>query len=122
MQETTAKDIDKVIREEGIVDTGVTRAMLADDNPLTPRHLFSAMKVQRALVEKRRNDKFKALRLAAVAANREAARAAGHVADDQRGEMGGGSSASLHARARTCTHPHTLARNRIEYCCCHGSH
>jgi hypothetical protein len=63
LQESTAKEIDKVIREEGIVDTGVTRAMLYSGStlPLTPCHIYSAIRVQRALVRKRRNDKFRAL-------------------------------------------------------------
>lgn len=55
-----------MIREEGIVDTGVTRAMLNRTDPLTPCHVYSAIRVQRALVRKRRADKFKALQKLAV--------------------------------------------------------
>lgn len=35
--------------------------MLNHSEPLTPQHVYSAIRVQRALVRKRRNDKFKAL-------------------------------------------------------------
>lgn len=61
MQDSTAKEIDKVIRVEGIVDAGVTRAMLNHTDPLTPRHIYSAIRVQRALVQRQRNEKFRAM-------------------------------------------------------------
>jgi hypothetical protein len=69
VQESTGKEIDKVIREEGIDDTGVTRAMLNHTDPLTPCHIYSAVRVQRALLRKRRNEKFRALHSSVVKQN-----------------------------------------------------
>ena len=76
-QESTGKEIDKVIREEGIVDTGVTRAMLNHSVALTPCHVYSAIRVQRALLRKRRNDKFRALHTQAAKQNSRSASDAG---------------------------------------------
>lgn len=76
LQETTAKEIDKQIREEVSMDTGVTMATLGVE-PLTPRHIYSAMKVQRMLVQKRRDKKFKLLQSEAVKASRTTSMGAG---------------------------------------------
>ena len=70
LQESTAREIDKSIREEISMDTGVTQATVDGEEPLTPRHIYSAMKVQRMLVQKRRDQKFKMLQSMAIKASR----------------------------------------------------
>ena len=43
-QESTAREIDKSIKEGGAaMDTGVTQAMIDGEEPLTPRHIYSCV-------------------------------------------------------------------------------
>ena len=44
VQESTAREIDKSIKEGGAaMDTGVTQAMIDGEEPLTPRHIYSCV-------------------------------------------------------------------------------
>lgn len=127
LQESTAKDIDKVIREEGIVDTGVTRAMLYSGSraalPLTPCHIYSAIKVQRALVRKRRNDKFKALGTMAKASSIRGSMIMAGSSDEaatpaRADEIGVFQQRTLQICQHECAHVHRVLMNDVS----DGSH